>query len=345
MNYNLIILIIAFCLVCIALFIFYKVKNIKVVKQKEQQEYKQLRQQQEKKLKELKQKINQEQKEYNIVHDTLLIKKNEKSYLQKYITNYKNELKNINNQIQQTKSNINKQYDIESKLVEQRLEDFKKVSKQAAEHYVEVLEEDYKSAEAAHAQTIARLQAEYNSTAAALNQLKETRKAAHEALLKEQEVKENKDNYRLTISYQDLNDIHSLEKIKPSFNKPRVLSMLIWQYYWQPIAKKKFPIILQDKTKIGIYKITNILTNQCYIGQSTDIYTRWCTHCKAGLGIDTPVGNKLYQSIKEDGLENFTFELLCECSKQELDEKERYFIELYQADLYGYNSVKGNNSK
>jgi len=57
--------------------------------------------------------------------------------------------------------------------------------------------------------------------------------------------------------------------------KPRILSMLIWQTYWQPLAKIRFPVILKDKTKMGIYKITNIETNECYIGQAVDIYKRW----------------------------------------------------------------------
>ena len=119
--------------------------------------------------------------------------------------------------------------------------------------------------------------------------------------------------------------------------------MLIWQTFWQPIAKKQFPIILQAKTKTGIYKITNIQTDESYIGQSTDVYKRFCQHCKAGLGIDTPVGNKLYKAMQDYGLQNFTFELICECSKQELNEKQQYFIELYQANLYGYNGNKGIN--
>ena len=118
--------------------------------------------------------------------------------------------------------------------------------------------------------------------------------------------------------------------------------MLIWQYYYQPIAKKQFPIILHGSDVGGIYKITNIQTEQAYIGQSVDIYKRWMEHCKAGLGIDTPVGNKLYQAMLSDGLYNFTFELLCQCSNLELNEKEKYFIELYQANLYGYNGTKGN---
>ena len=46
--------------------------------------------------------------------------------------------------------------------------------------------------------------------------------------------------------------------------------------------------------------------------------------------------------MQEYGLENFTFELLTECKQTELNEKEKYFIELYQANIYGMNSTGGN---
>lgn len=252
------------------------------------------------------------------------------------------EIENLDLKVRLKRQAVEQDYSVEKKILNNQLEDFKKVTKQAANHYIDNLSKDYQSAEAAHKQHLARLQTEYNQAAADLQVLKDTRKAAFEALLKQQEVKENKDNYRLKPSQQDLEDIGTLEHIKHSLHKPRILSMLMWQTFWQPLAKKQFPIILQDKTKIGIYKITNIITDQCYIGQSLNIYKRWCDHCKAGLGIDTPIGNKLYQSIQKTGLQNFTFELLCQCPKEELDQKEKYFIELYQSDLYGFNGTKGN---
>ena len=43
------------------------------------------------------------------------------------------------------------------------------------------------------------------------------------------------------------------------------------------------------------------------------------------------------------GLDAFSFELLLECSSNELNEKEKYFIELYSADINGYNGNKGVN--
>lgn len=252
------------------------------------------------------------------------------------------EIENLDLKVKLKRQAVEKDFTVQKQILDNQLEDFKKVTRQAANNYIDSLQKDYEHAEAAHKQHIAGLQAKANRAAADLQVLKDTRKAAFEALLKQQEVKENKDNYRLKPSKNDLQDIYTLEHIKAGLHKPRILSMLIWQTFWQPLAKKQFPIILQDKTKTGIYKITNITNNQCYIGQSLNIYKRWCDHCKSGLGIDTPVGNKLYQSIQQTGLQNFTFELLCQCPKEELDEKEKYFIELYQSDLYGFNGTKGN---
>lgn len=216
------------------------------------------------------------------------------------------------------------------------------LTKQAFASYCETLEQAYEQADIEHQNKINILETSIKSEQQKLNEITATRAAAQQALLKEQEVKENKDNYRLLPSSSDLEDIIALERVKRNLHKPRILSMLIWQTYWQPIAKNKFPIILQDKTKCGIYKITNLLDNKSYIGQSVDVYKRWNDHCKCGLGIDTPPGNKLYKAIQEDGLENFTFELLAECPKDELDSKEKYFIELYQAKEYGYNGTGGN---
>ena len=236
---------------------------------------------------------------------------------------------------------INELNDLRSNI-SNTLDENKKISDSAFRDYEKTLEQAYVATELSFDKRVELLNSEMKSIQDDLNNLKETRAAAHEALLKEQEVKDNKDNYRLLPSQADLTDARRLEIVKRELNKPRILSMLIWQTYWQPLAKKQFPQILQDKTKCGIYKITNTITDECYIGQSVDVYKRWCEHCKCGLGIDTPPGNKLYKAIQEYGLENFTFELLTECTQSELNEKERYFIELYQADTFGFNSTGGN---
>ena len=256
-----------------------------------------------------------------------------------------NDIKWLTEQAIEYNKQIDKQKQEIKEHIEQKnamLEEDKRMSEQAMKSYMQILDEKYIDIENEFDVKIATKHLELQSTQDELDKLKATRAAAHEALLKEQEVKENKDNYRLLPSQADLADARRLEIVKRELNKPRILSMLIWKTYYQPIAQKQFPTILQAKTKMGIYKITNIITDECYIGQAVDIYKRWNDHCKCGLGIDTPPGNKLYKSMQEYGLENFTFELLTECKQSELNEKEKYFIELYQANIYGMNSTGGN---
>ena len=63
---------------------------------------------------------------------------------------------------------------------------------------------------------------------------------------------------------------------------------------------------------------------------------------KCGLGIDTPAGNKLYKSMQEYGVWNFAFEVLEECPRDQLNEKEKYYIDLYNSYEFGFNSNRGN---
>lgn len=242
---------------------------------------------------------------------------------------------------QETKNRIEDDITRSSNILNNLSLDNEKIANEAYSKYVEILEERYNEAEMDFDTQIRGLCAERFEVQRELDKLKATRAAAHKAMLREQEVKEDKDNYRLIPSDADLADSRRLEIVKRELNKPRILCMLIWQTYWQPLAKKQFPLIIKNKTTCGIYKITNLTTDECYIGQAVDMYKRWCEHCKCGLGIDTPPGNKLYKAIQEYGLNNFTFEVLEECSSNQLNEKEKYFIELYQADTFGYNGNKG----
>ena len=178
-----------------------------------------------------------------------------------------------------------------------------------------------------------------------LEQLKATRAAIIQANIKEKEIEENSTFYCLTISEIDKADIKMLENIKPQLNKPRVLSMLIWSTFFQKPMTTLCNNIIGTSTVTGIYKITNQITKECYIGQSVDISKRWKDHAKCGLGIDTPVGNKLYKAMQTYGIWNFSWEVLEQCSKDLLDEKEKYYIELYDSYNFGYNSNTGIGRK
>ena len=254
-------------------------------------------------------------------------------------------LSSIEEKIQRKEQQFNQKYNFEEQAIQSRLKDYENVKRQSIDQQLEFKKLECQKQKDQYEYQLDSLRQEVQAAAASLQTLKQTRKAAYQSLLRQKEIKSKADDYRLVPSNIELSDIKKLEKVKMELAKPRILSMLIWQTYWQPLAKVKFPIILKDKTKMGIYKITNVETNECYIGQAVDIYKRWSQHCKAGLGIDTPPGNKLYKAIQEYGLQNFTIEILLECNRDELNEKEKYFISLYQADTYGYNGNIGVNKK
>ena len=90
---------------------------------------------------------------------------------------------------------------------------------------------------------------------------------------------------------------------------------------------------------IGIYKITNKINNQSYIGQSTDIETRWSQHIKG-----KSTNKDLHNDISLYGLENFIFEILEECKKEDLDKKEIYWINFYNTYPDGYNKNSGGGN-
>ena len=261
------------------------------------------------------------------------------------IINAEQRLTSIEEKIQQKEQQFNQKYNFEEQAIQARLKDYEDTGRRAIEQELQLKKIQCQEQKNQYEYELTLVQQEVQAEAAALQALKQTRKAAYQALLRQKEMKSKINDYRLVPSSVELSDIKKLEKVKMELAKPRILSMLIWQTYWQPLAKIKFPIILKDKTKMGIYKITNTETNECYIGQAVDIYKRWNEHCKAGLGIDTPPGNKLYKAIQEYGLQNFTFEILLECNRDELNEKEKYFISLYQADTYGYNGNIGVNKR
>lgn len=175
-----------------------------------------------------------------------------------------------------------------------------------------------------------------------IEDLRASLSAGVQARLREQKKKDKINFYKLSISDADLSDVQKLENLKSSFHKPVVLSKLIWTQYFQKQMTQLCDRVLGKKTVCGIYKITDLNTEQCYIGQSVDIAKRWKDHCKCGLGIDAPATNKLYNTMQKDGVWNFTFELLEQCPKELLNEKEKFWIQMYQSNKFGLNTTKGN---
>jgi group I intron endonuclease len=90
----------------------------------------------------------------------------------------------------------------------------------------------------------------------------------------------------------------------------------------------------------GIYSIVNNINNKKYIGQSRNIKRRIYNH-KYELRKNKHFNKHLQRAWNKYGEEHFSFEVICECSTDEINEKEKYYIELYDSFLNGYNNTEG----
>ena len=88
----------------------------------------------------------------------------------------------------------------------------------------------------------------------------------------------------------------------------------------------------------GVYKITNTITGDFYIGSSKNVKSRWRSHKVPSTWERFP-NNPLYLNMKKYGIDKFEFEILEEVEIDRLKEKEQWFIETLKP---AYNSNRAN---
>lgn len=102
---------------------------------------------------------------------------------------------------------------------------------------------------------------------------------------------------------------------------------------------------MQDEVRSGIYCIENTVSNKKYIGQSVNIEDRWRRHITE-LRNGKHHNSHLQNTWNKYGENSFKFYILEYCDIDELDEKERYYIKLYNTmdRDYGYNLQSGGQA-
>lgn len=92
----------------------------------------------------------------------------------------------------------------------------------------------------------------------------------------------------------------------------------------------------------GIYKITCLANNQSYIGQSASIKKRWSEH-RSLLKRGKHHNLYLQNAYNKYGKEAFTYEIIELCSQEELNEREKFYVKLFNTYNDGFNCDDGGN--
>lgn len=216
---------------------------------------------------------------------------------------------------------------------EREREKFEKAKEEYLNEYQSMLStgvEEYNTA-------IANLQYEKVRLETSIADARSIADAAIAANKRAYEIQQQNDFYKLNLTENDLSEIEKLKDIIPYLRDPEALNKVIWKIYYEKPYTDLIGRVVGTGVKTGIYKITNTINQMCYVGQAVNVADRWKQHIKRGMGAETPTKNKLYPAMLKDGVENFTFELIEECDRSLLNDREDYWQEYFKAKEFGYS--------
>ena len=188
----------------------------------------------------------------------------------------------------------------------------------------------------------AQMESELDQIKTDLEAERSKRAAINEEIRRQKEVEMKQDFYRIQFSEEDKNDVEILRSIAPRLRHPEAINKVIWSTYYQKPLTELRKRLLPNGDKSGIYKITRLKTGEIYIGSTTSFDTRFVNHYKTALGVGTLASSQLHRTMREDGPEHFTVEILEEdIPKEKLKERESYYIDFYDSKNYGLNTIRG----
>ena len=205
-----------------------------------------------------------------------------------------------------------------------------------------------KAANLAHAETMAVMGAQAEAARAQIevltkeiNDYTAKQAAINEAIMRQRALEEQQDFYRVCLGPEAANDVEILNAARQNLKKPEIIDKIIYDNYIGKPVLEMIKRVLQNTTCSGIYKITCIKTGEIYIGRSTDIKSRWQQHCKSAFNCGTIAHSLLHTKMKQYGFEQFTFELVEQVPKEQLSERESFYIDFYQSKKVGLNERRG----
>ena len=253
--------------------------------------------------------------------------------IEKLKSKYEAEKEQLNNEFKQHLSE--KQNDMNNQLLKE---------KERIDNKLHSLEDNYNVTVKDYEMKIENVKKKYDIERTSLNaKIIEAKNEVNnliEQFKKDEEARKESDFYRINISNEVKEDISKIKSIAAQLRNPLVLLKFIYkEYYEAPFNAMCGRVLGENLNKSGIYKITNIQNQMCYIGQTkAGFKNRWRTHVKRGIGCEEQTNNRLYDALKKEGVENFTFQIVEICDEKILTERERFYIDFYDSKNWGYNS-------
>ena len=174
-----------------------------------------------------------------------------------------------------------------------------------------------------------------------LNEYRDKQVAVNEAIIREKEIQEKENFYKIVVTENDIQDMKILKEIEHKLCNKEIVNKLIYETYIRRPAQEMVKRVLNGDSPSGIYKITFIQTGESYIGKATSVAKRWGEHIKTSYGLGTIAHSSLHTKMAKEGVWNFTFELLEAVPKEQLTEREKYYIKFYDTKNYGLNQREG----
>lgn len=94
---------------------------------------------------------------------------------------------------------------------------------------------------------------------------------AVEAARRKMEIENKKDYYRICLSDDDIVEINRLREVLPYLRDKTPLNKVIYKVYYEKPLTDMIGRVVGTGVHTGIYKITNIDNQMCYVGQAVNI--------------------------------------------------------------------------
>ena len=189
---------------------------------------------------------------------------------------------------------------------------------------------------------INNLEEQVNKIQTELEAERSKRAAINEEIRKQEEKEKYNETHSVQLTDNEKEDIHFLLSLEERLHNKQALYKLVWSTYLQQAYKNTFHNILGNRDPRNvIYCIENINTGKKYIGKtSAEVSKRWTEHIKTSLNIGSIKTTNIHKALYNHW-DEFIFYILAETEKEKLSEMEKYYINFYESDKYGYNIKAG----